>query len=186
MIMKKNQLKRLLSLFMALALLLTLFPAAAFTVSAAAGDEIFFVPSNTWKTDNARFAAYFFGAGETWIDMTDTDGDGTYEGTIPSGGYTGVIFCRMNPSASANNSGGSGAGSNEAPDTYTPPALDEGLTYFADIEINVTEFDYETALVDFNYTVNSDGTITLGWWKQTLNGEPSTEMIIPNNGLIII
>jgi hypothetical protein len=60
------------------------------------------------------------------------------------------------------------------------------LSYFADIEINVTEFDYETALVDFNYTVNSDGTITLGWWKQTLNGEPSTEMIIPNNGLIII
>lgn len=43
----------------------------------------------------------------------------------------GAVFT----SASANNSGGSGAGSNEAPDTYTPPALDEGLTYFADIEI---------------------------------------------------
>lgn len=60
------------------------------------------------------------------------------------------------------------------------------LSYFTNIEVNVIEFDYETALIDFNYTINSDGTITLNSWKQTLNGEPSTEMIIPNNGLIII
>ena len=43
----------------------------------------------------------------------------------------GAVFT----SASANNSGGSGAGGNSAPDTYTPPALDESLTYFADIDI---------------------------------------------------
>lgn len=51
--------------------------------------------------------------------------------------------------------------------------------------INVVKFDYESALIDFNYTVNPDGSITLDSWKQTLNGQPSTEMIIPNNGLII-
>ena len=43
----------------------------------------------------------------------------------------GAVFT----SASANNSGGSGAGGNSAPGTYTPPALDESLTYFADIDI---------------------------------------------------
>ena len=95
--------KRFISFFMAFALFLTLVPVSAFHVEAAAGDTLYLKPSNSWKTDGARFAAYFFGAGETWIDMTDTDGDGTYEGTFPSGGYTGVIFCRMNPSASANN-----------------------------------------------------------------------------------
>lgn len=41
----------------------------------------------------------------------------------------GMVFT----SASANNSGGTGSGS--APGTYTPPALDENLTYFADIDI---------------------------------------------------
>ncbi len=59
------------------------------------------------------------------------------------------------------------------------------LSYFTDVEVNVTEFDLAT-LIDFDYTINSDGTITLNSWKQTLNGESSTEMIIPNSGLIII
>ena len=40
----------------------------------------------------------------------------------------GMVFT----SASANNSGGT---SGSAAGTYTPPALDEGLTYFADIDI---------------------------------------------------
>ncbi len=40
----------------------------------------------------------------------------------------GIVYT----SASANNSGGSGG---SASGTYTPPALDESLTYFADIEI---------------------------------------------------
>ena len=37
------------------------------------------------------------------IGMTDTDGDGIYEVNIPVGGYPSVIFCRMNPSTTANN-----------------------------------------------------------------------------------
>lgn len=44
---------------------------------------------------------------------------------------TGLAGCGIVTSASANNSGGSGSASG----TYTPAALDEGLTYFADIEI---------------------------------------------------
>ena len=64
--------------------------------------KLYLVPNSNWKVDNARFAAYFFGNGERWLDMTDADGDGYYECEIPEG-YPNVIFCRMNPSAAANN-----------------------------------------------------------------------------------
>ena len=54
--------------------------------------KLYLVPNSNWKTSNARFAAYFFGAGETWVGMTDEDKDGTYECEIPEG-YPNVIFC---------------------------------------------------------------------------------------------
>lgn len=66
-----------------------------------ANTVLYLVPNSNWKVDNARFAAYFFGAGETWVDMTDEDGDGYYECVAPEG-YPNVIFCRMNPSATDN------------------------------------------------------------------------------------
>ena len=40
------------------------------------------------------FAAYFFGAGDTWIQMEDA-GDGYYRCNVPEGGYTSVIFVQM-------------------------------------------------------------------------------------------
>ena len=64
---------------------------------------IYLHPSTGWKSDGARFAAYFFGNGEAWVDMTDADGDGNYECQMPAGGYTGVIFIRMNPEFTDNN-----------------------------------------------------------------------------------
>ncbi len=64
---------------------------------------LYLKPNANWKADGARFAAYFFGAGETWVGMTDADGDGIYEVNIPVGGYPSVIFCRMNPNTTANN-----------------------------------------------------------------------------------
>ena len=64
--------------------------------------KLYLIPNTNWKMDNARFAAYFFGNGERWLDMTDTDSDGVYECEIPEG-YPSVIFCRMNPNATANN-----------------------------------------------------------------------------------
>lgn len=64
--------------------------------------KLYLIPNANWKVDNARFAAYFFGNGERWLDMTDTDSDGVYECELPEG-YPSVIFCRMNPNATANN-----------------------------------------------------------------------------------
>ena len=64
--------------------------------------KLYLIPNANWKVDNARFAAYFFGNGERWLDMTDADSDGVYECELPEG-YPSVIFCRMNPNATANN-----------------------------------------------------------------------------------
>lgn len=64
---------------------------------------LYFAPHANWTQAGARFAAYFFGDGEAWVGMTDSDADGIYEVNIPVGGYTSVIFCRMNPGAAANN-----------------------------------------------------------------------------------
>ncbi len=64
--------------------------------------KLYLVPNSNWKQDNARFAAYFFGAGEKWVNMTDEDKDGIYECEIP-GSYPNVIFCRMNPGTTDNN-----------------------------------------------------------------------------------
>ena len=64
---------------------------------------LYLTPNSNWNIDNARFAAYFFGAGEKWVSMTDENNDGIYEVEIPDGGYTTVIFCRMNPGNQTNN-----------------------------------------------------------------------------------
>ena len=65
--------------------------------------HLFLVPNSNWKQSNARFAAYFFGNGETWVSMTKVTAD-LYKVAIPTTKtYPSVIFCRMNPSAAANN-----------------------------------------------------------------------------------
>ena len=76
--------------------------AGAGTAWAATPSTLYLIPNAEWKQANARFAAYFFGNGEQWSDVKDSDGDGIYEVSVPSG-YSKVIFCRMNPSAAANN-----------------------------------------------------------------------------------
>ena len=65
-------------------------------------EYIYLKPNSNWTQANARFAAYFFGNGDKWVDMTDADGDGYYSCKKPSG-YPSVIFCRMSPATSANN-----------------------------------------------------------------------------------
>ena len=64
-------------------------------------DEIHFKPNDLWKSDNARFAAYFYKGNTTnvWKDLTK-NGD-IYTCEKPSG-CTHVIFCRMNPDVKTN------------------------------------------------------------------------------------
>ncbi len=95
----KTNTKRLLSMIVALVMILSMLPMIA---SAATPEVLYLKPNSNWTRDGARFAAYFFGNGEKWLSMTDSDGDGYYEVTVPSG-YPNVIFCRMDGGASANN-----------------------------------------------------------------------------------
>ena len=68
-------------------------------------NPIYFQPTEAWKSDNARFAAYFFddetGAAVTWKNLTDDDGDGVYEVSNDKK-YLAVIIVRMNPAHNTN------------------------------------------------------------------------------------
>lgn len=67
------------------------------------GLQLYFKPHNEWKSDDARFAVYFFGNGDTWASMTDSNADGVFEFNTPTDKfYSSLIFVRMNPSVSTN------------------------------------------------------------------------------------
>lgn len=80
--------------------------------------------------------------------------------------------------------------------TYEPTIMAAGvnvvtITYEEDgnvftKELRVIGESFESRLMDFEYTDNGDGTYTITGWKETLNGEPSTRMIVPNSNKIII
>ena len=63
--------------------------------------SIIYVKCDGWKADNARFAAYFYGTEETWVNMTDADKDGVYE-VVNNKKNKHVIFCRMTPDNNEN------------------------------------------------------------------------------------
>jgi hypothetical protein len=67
---------------------------------------VYLKPNNNWNQSNARFAAYFWnGTGNVWVSMTATETAGIYQVNLPEGYDYGcnIIFCRMNPSTTANN-----------------------------------------------------------------------------------
>ena len=100
-------LRRVLCAVLALVMALGMAPAYSGTLHASAADTgstVYLKPNSNWTQSGARFAVYYWNnnGSNSWTDMTDADGDGYYEATIPEG-YTNIIFCRMNPSTTANN-----------------------------------------------------------------------------------
>lgn len=65
------------------------------------GTWLYLKPNSNWLQSNARFAVFTWDGGDQWFDMKDSDSDGIYEVLIPEG-ISNIIFCRMNPGASAN------------------------------------------------------------------------------------
>ena len=91
--------KKIFTLFAALMMAFSMFAA-----DIPAGTKFYLTPSANWNQSNARFAVYFFGNGEAWVSMTKVAGENNlYEVTSPNKVYKNLIFCRMNPSAAANN-----------------------------------------------------------------------------------
>lgn len=64
-------------------------------------DKLYFITTTQWSDASPRYAAYFFGNGEKWVDMTKHS-ENIYV-CEKQQGYPSVIFCRMNPGTSANN-----------------------------------------------------------------------------------
>lgn len=90
--------KRLFAMLMVIAMMLTLLPVMA---SAAETTTLYFNPG-PWNVDGAWFDAWRWGGttADSWVTFKDTDGDGIFEGEIPSDN-TGIIFLRKDPSSSA-------------------------------------------------------------------------------------
>ncbi len=65
--------------------------------------HLYLTPNGNWKLDEARFAAYFFGNGEEWVDMKKVNDD-LYFCDIPTTkSYPSVILYRMKPENANNN-----------------------------------------------------------------------------------
>ena len=67
-------------------------------------DTLYLDPGiSSWKQSNQRYAMYVFNSSSNaWVSMTDSNSDGIYEAAVPSGNWTGVIFCTMNASNQTN------------------------------------------------------------------------------------
>ncbi len=148
---------------------------------ASVPDKLYLVPNSNWTKDGARFAAYFFGNGENWASMTKVAGESNlYEVAVPAG-YPSVIFCRMNPSATANNwnnkwnqsgdltiptngnnkftvANGSWDGATTSWSKYTPPATVPA----APTNVAVTVTDVQgSGTVEAPYIVEAESKVTL-------------------------
>ena len=68
--------------------------------------RMYFKPNIHWKSDNARFAVYFWKSSNisenTWRDLTHIGND-IYTCQTPGESYDRAIFCRMNPNTVDNN-----------------------------------------------------------------------------------
>ena len=94
----KHTRKILVALLVLMSILMSL-AVVAIPASAAAPTKVYLKPNSNWTQSNAWFMARFWqGSSEQWVKMTDGDGDGIYECSVPSG-MSNVIFCRMNSSA---------------------------------------------------------------------------------------
>lgn len=70
------------------------------TVTSQGGtiDKVYLVPTTDWGSSSAWFAAYFYeGSNSTWVKMDYDSATSSYYCSKPTGTYSNVIFCRMNP-----------------------------------------------------------------------------------------
>lgn len=108
-------------------------------------------PSSEWKEANARFAAYYYGNGDKWLDMTDDNNDGIYE-VYQLEGYTSVVFCRMNPETTENNWNDGTKWSQ----TQDMTIISNETCHIAGWNTGVWASEYNTDTVYLNCNINGD------------------------------
>lgn len=72
--------------------------------------------------------------------------------------------------------------SNELKSNMVISYIEEDKVYNAILNLNITNMN--DVLVDFEFIKNDDGTYTISDWKETLNGENSTKLIVPSKNII--
>ncbi|OQA78719.1 MAG: hypothetical protein BWY30_00516 [Tenericutes bacterium ADurb.Bin239] len=81
-------------------------PVATKAAIIPAGEKLYLKVNDQWKTDNARFATYFFNSGGPDIEWADAKrvlyAENLYVVDIPAGTFDTYIMCRMNPATSTN------------------------------------------------------------------------------------
>lgn len=99
----KAKLYKIFSVLAVFFFCLTTFTAGA--VNLKGGEVLYLKPNSNWTQGSARFAAFLCNgtSGDKWVDMSDCNGDGTYELVVPAGDWKNVIFCRMNMNDPDNN-----------------------------------------------------------------------------------
>ena len=168
--------------------------------------KLYLKPNSNWVQSNARFAAYLWAEGVTavWYDMTLVEGEkDIYEFTLPEG-YDKIIFCRMNPSASANNwnnkwnqtgdlkvptdgknlftvANGSWDGATTAWGTYEPvvaaPVALATPEVVASVDVNVVTLTWDAVEGASHYTVQVDDDVeeTVNATTYVFEGDYSVE-----------
>jgi len=65
---------------------------------------IYFTPDESWKESVGRFSAYFYNLSgiNYWVNMSDPDGDGTYEAEIPDYEWTNIKFAGFSSASTEN------------------------------------------------------------------------------------
>ena len=62
--------------------------------------KVYLKPFDFWKSDDARIAAYYWGAaGNNWIELSPVDCEGHYYSVDIPAGYSNIIFARLKPSS---------------------------------------------------------------------------------------
>ena len=105
--MKSKTFKKLTAMMIAVMLVFSMCVTGISASAAVVSDGtrvVYLKPNSNWTQKGARFAVYLYqGSTNKWTDMSDEDGDGYYEATLPEGEWDKIIFCRMNPGATENN-----------------------------------------------------------------------------------
>ena len=73
------------------------------TASAWTGGWTVYLKPGVWNTTGSPYFAICVhnnNQGHQWAQMTDSDNDGYYSATVPSGDWSNIVFCRVNPSTS--------------------------------------------------------------------------------------
>ena len=62
--------------------------------------KVYLKPFDFWKSDDARIAAYYWGAaGNNWIELSPVDCEKQYYSVDIPAGYSNIIFARLKPSS---------------------------------------------------------------------------------------